>query len=491
MPKSDIPFGSEFSPERGIVLPELLGLLQAHIGDRDGFVRAVYERFWRVKANGTIRPPGEGKGKEATGDGLSFATNTLYALAAYGLVEIKRDDPKWLATTEVGRRLIEMRDDPPALYREFARHILVNLHGLDVIHTVKDMQAGGHSVSVPEIAEHLRQRGLYVPPSGTHLNSLRQWLNLVQLFADGWSVDQEKLDELLGVDEVTFEALAGLEPEQVAFALALARLNVDEYSSEKVRDYAADVYGVKFPVKSLPTAVLRPLGDAGLITYEKTTTGRGAKPFIVRPTELLRKEVTTPILEGLVRAVGRQYRRLIRMPLREILAEINLPARETHRRGLGLEALALYLTRIIGLEFVGWRVRAKETSYAEVDAIVEGTRLIFSRWQLSCFADVNLDEDEAATAIGRACLVRPDVLLIGAAGRASTSAWECVEAARCGSPVRIIMLDRDALKTAAGDPGHVLSAIALQAPEALCRRRHAPSKRKGAGSVGTAAFALG
>lgn len=471
MPKSDIPFGSEFSPERGIVLPELLGLLQARVGDRDGFVRAVYERFWRVKANGTIRPAGEGKGKEATGDGLSFATNTLYALAAYGLVQIKRDDPNWLATTEVGHRLIELRDDPPALYREFARHILVNLHGLDVIHTVKDMQAGGHSISVPEIAEHLRQRGLYVPPSGTHLNSMRQWLNMVQLFAGGWSVDQEKLDELLGVDEMAFEALGALEPEQAAFALALARLNVDEYSSEKVRDYAADVYGVKFPVKSLPTAVLRPLGDAGLITYEKTTSGRGAKPFIVRPTELLRKEVTTPILEGLVRAVGRQYRRLIRMPLREILAEINLPARETHRRGLGLEALALYLTRIIGLEFVGWRVRATETSYAEVDAIVEGTRLIFSRWQIQCKHTRSVDEGDVAKEVGLAFRLKSNVIMVITTGRFSSGALSYAHDMMRDTSYQIILVNGRDLDVLKADPAQVTAILTRQARHAMDVKR--------------------
>ena len=59
-------------------------------GDRPGFIRAVYERFWSKKADGSARAAGEGKGKEATGDGLSFATNTLYAIAQYGLVEIGR-----------------------------------------------------------------------------------------------------------------------------------------------------------------------------------------------------------------------------------------------------------------------------------------------------------------------------------------------------------------------------------------------------------------
>lgn len=469
MPKSDIPFGSEFSPERGVVLYELLSILEQHDGDRPGFTRAVYERFWSKRADGSARAAGEGKGKEATGDGLSFATNTVYALAAYGLVEIgsTKAERELLKVTDEGRRLIALRAKPTELHRAFARHILINCHGLEVLQTVRDMQTGGHRVTVPDIAEHLKERGLYVPPGGTHLNSMQQWLALAGVIREGWAIDQAELDALLGIDEATLEVFAGLDEAQVAFARALARLNVDEYASNKVAEYAADVFGVKFPVKSLPNSILKPLEEAGLVTSEKTTSGRGAKPHTVRPTALLRKEVTDPILDALARSVGAKYRKLIRLPLADILRDLDLPIEETHKRGMALEALTLYLTRIIGLEFVGWRVQARETSYAEVDAVVEGSRLIFSRWQIRALACDCITADEAATAVGLTFSTRcPAVVVIGPRSIAeSARAYQYDINKTSGRQLAIITRH-----SIADSPGGVFAELASQCPAIVASR---------------------
>jgi hypothetical protein len=473
MPKSDIPFGSEFSPERGVVLSDLLGILEKFDGERPGFIRAVYERFWSKKADGSARAAGEGKGKEETGDGLSFATNTLYAVAQYGLVEIgsTKADRDLLKVTDEGRRLIALRGKPKDLHRAFARHVLIECHGLEVLQTVRDMQTGGHRVTVPDIAEHLKERGLYVPPGGTHLNSMRQWLALAGVIREGWTIDQAAMDALLGVDEVTLEVFAGLDEVQIAFARALARLNVDEYPSNKVAEYAADVFGVKFPVKSLPNSVLKPLEEAGLVTSEKTTAGRGAKPHTVRPTALLRKEVTEPILDALTRSVGVKYRKLIRLPLVDILRDLDLPIEETHKRGLALEALTLYLTRIIGLEFVGWRVQARETSYAEVDAVVEGSRLIFSRWQIQCKNTGTVNEGDVAKEVGLALRLKSNVVMVVSTGRFSRQAELYARDVMEDTNYHMILLNGADLKTLRDDPAAITGLLAREARNAMAIKR--------------------
>lgn len=472
MPKSDIPFGSEFSPERGVVLSDLLRILEQYEGDRSGFTRAVYERFWSKKSDGSTRVAGEGKGKEATGDGLSFATNTLYALAAYGLVETSpKTDRDLLNVTDDGRRLIAICDNPIELHRAFARHILINCHGLEVLRTVRDMQTGGHRVTVPDIAEHLKERGLYVPPGGTHLNSMRQWLALAGVIREGWSIDQAVTDTILGIDEATLEVFAGLDEAQVAFARALALLNVDEYASNKVAEYASDVFGVKFPVKSLPNSILKPLEEAGLVTSEKTTAGRGAKPHIVRPTTLLRKEVTAPILEAIVRSVGAKYRKLIRLPLVDILHDLDLPNEETHKRGLALEALTLYLTRIIGLDFVGWRVQARETSYAEVDAVVEGSRLIYSRWQIQCKNTGTVSEGDVAKEVGLALRLKSNVVMVVTTGRFSRQAELYARDVMLDTNYHIILLNGADLRTLRDSPAAITGLLAREARNAMAIKR--------------------
>lgn len=473
MPKSDIPFGSEFSPERGVVLSDLLAILESHEGDRPAFVRAVYERFWSTKRDGSKRAPGQGKGKEQTGDGLSFATNTLYALSGYKLVEIgsNKAEHKVLKITDAGRRLIALRKKPSDLHRAFARHILVECRGLEVLQTVRDMQTGGHNVTVPDIAQHLQERGIYVPAGGTHLNSMRQWLELAAVLRDGWNVDQAAMDKLVGIDEKTLEVFAGLDEVQIAFARGLARLNVAEYPSNKVAAYAADIFGVKFPVKSLPNSVLKPLELAGLVTSEKTTGGRGAKPHIVRPTELLRKEVIDAILESLINSVGATYRKLIRLPLAAILHDLNLPIHETHKRGLALEALSLYLTRLIGLEFVGWRVRAKETSYAEVDAVVEGSRLIFSRWQIQCKNTGVVNEGDVAKEVGLALRLKSNVVMVVSTGRFSRQAEVYARDVMEDTNYHMILLSGTDLKILRDDPAAITGLLAREARNAMLIKR--------------------
>jgi hypothetical protein len=48
MPKSDLPFGSEFSPNQ-IDLPTVLELIAQYPGDKDSFERAIKDTFFKDK----------------------------------------------------------------------------------------------------------------------------------------------------------------------------------------------------------------------------------------------------------------------------------------------------------------------------------------------------------------------------------------------------------------------------------------------------------
>ena len=77
----------------------------------------------------------------------------------------------------------------------------------------------------------------------------------------------------------------------------------------------------------------------------------------------------------------------------DLRAKIDLPAAEvkrllasdqTYERGLGLELLALKMILDIGLEPRAFRLRSRDTAYAEVDLTAEGKSLLFSRWNFQC-----------------------------------------------------------------------------------------------------------
>ena len=299
-----------------------------------------------------------------------------------------------------------------------------------------------------------------------------QWLRDAGILTDGWEIDQAQLDDILGIEEPTLEAFAELDAAQIAFARGLARLNVDEISSEKVREYAADIYGVEFPVKSLPKNVLEPLDKAGLITSEKTTGGRGAKPHIVRPTDLLKKEVTDPLLEGIAQSVrAAKYRKLIRLGLNQILDDMALPPKETHKRGLALEALALYLTRIIGLEFRGWRSVPSDRSY-EIDALVEGTRLIFSRWQIQCKNTSSVREGDVAKEIGLALRLKSNVILVVTTGTYTKSAKQYARDIMQDTNFNVILMDGKDLAALRDDPSLITRILRREAKRAMAIKQH-------------------
>tara|TARA_B100000678_G_scaffold247644_1_gene221061 strand:- start:563 stop:1132 length:570 start_codon:yes stop_codon:yes gene_type:complete len=69
-------------------------------------------------------------------------------------------------------------------------------------------------------------------------------------------------------------------------------------------------------------------------------------------------------------------------PREKVLELLN--SNSKNDRGVGLELLALRMLIDLGLEPRSFRLRAKETAYAELDLTAEGAHLTFSRWNIQC-----------------------------------------------------------------------------------------------------------
>lgn len=132
MARSDLPFGSEFSPAQ-IDLPVLLELAHGHGVDWRGFEDAVRDRYFAEHETSAYN-----RGK--------LANNTKLSLRAYGLIG-ERD----ATLTEVGAMLYGLRRDERALYGAFARHILKNRHGMNFVQCVLDMHAAGERIDLNKL----------------------------------------------------------------------------------------------------------------------------------------------------------------------------------------------------------------------------------------------------------------------------------------------------------------------------------------------------
>jgi site-specific DNA-methyltransferase (cytosine-N4-specific) len=300
---------------------------------------------------------------------------------------------------------------------------------------------------------------------------MRQWFELAGLVGRGkWEVDPSVLKHLLGqIDSVELEAFAQLTPEQKAFALAFARLNVDVAQSNKVASYASALYGVEFPEGGLPQSTLFALQDVGLITCEKTTSGQGAKPYLVRPTEKLKNEFLEPIFQAIEKSAGIQYRKLIRMPLSEILVGLENPSK--HEKGLALEALAFYVSRLIGLQFVKWRLRSAETGGAELDVIMESANLLFSRWQIQCKNSAHATLDDIAKEVGLAAIIKSNVIMIVTTGAIGKKAKDFAAEVMRETNHQVILLQKSHLKRLKVDPTEISDMLRSQSEDAMLLKR--------------------
>ncbi|MCZ2114924.1 MAG: restriction endonuclease [Anaerolineae bacterium] len=451
--KSDLPNSSQFSPIQ-TPLPELLLVVQANQPEREKIRDAIGKAFFTDRK-----------------DSLKLANNTILAMSEYGLLYKPREDQAHASLTEIGRTLAEfaVKGNLEELYGSFARHILLNLRGLDLLNCVEDLISAGQQPTKLLLVKELRRRGIYHPPNGTHANGMRQWLEQAGT-VNGWVPNTERIELLLGgISSAEIDLYAALTPTQRAFAKAFARLDQDVALSNKVAAYATQLYGVEFPEGGLPQSTLFALRDIGLIECEKTTSGQGAKPYIVRPTIKLRNEYLEPILNAVEQSVGSQYRTLIRMPFSQIL--VGLKSDSRHEKGLALEALAFYLGRLLMLDFVQWRLRSAQTGGAELDVIMENRNLVFSRWQIQCKNSNQATLEDIAREVGIAQVIKSNVILIITTGRIGAAAIRFAETVMRETNLYIALLNGQDLNRINSNPSDIMEILSQQAEGAMKLKR--------------------
>ena len=445
--KSDLPFGSEFSPSQ-IDLADALVLADAHGGDWNAFEGAVRSAWFE---------------RHATNDynRRKLANNTKLGMIAYGI--IGRD----ASLTEFGRELLAIRDDERNLYERLAKHILLNLHGMTLVGCIRDMEASGESVTLTTLREALGARGVHFPRGGKHPSMMRLWLAKAGVFVGSrWQVDPFRVEEILGIGVNEFAAFADLPPMQRAFLRALVNTGTAApQPANEIARLATATYGEKFPEKSLPKLVLNDLVAAGYITSQKTTGGRGAKPFLVAPTDKLIADVVDPLLEQLSRQTDPKLLRLLRRPLADILAELDDKNRFV--AGLALEALAFKIMRLLDMTYVATRLRASQTGGAEVDLIFESARLVFSRWQIQCKNTSHVSLDDVAKEVGLTHFLKSNAIVVVTTGEVGAEARRYANRIMADSNLAVVMLDGRDLTSISESPTRIVRAFEREARHAM------------------------
>jgi site-specific DNA-methyltransferase (cytosine-N4-specific) len=124
--------------------------------------------------------------------------------------------------------------------------------------------------------------------------------------------------------------------------------------------------------------------------------------------------------------------------------------------------------RLLDLEFKEWRIQSERTGGAEVDAIVEGARLIFSRWQVQAKNTATVDLEDVAKEVGLALpLLYSNVILMVTTGDFTADARSYAERVMRNSSLNIILLGGAELEQISQDPTDIVPILNSKAEHVM------------------------
>ena len=445
MEKSDLPFGSEFSPSQ-IKLVRVLELAKEHSNNIKAFEDAIRSTYFADN-------------KTSDDNKQKLAMNAKLGMIAYGLID------RNINLTEFGEHLYALRANEVQLYYDFARHILLNLHGVTLIQCIQDIQASGETVTLTVLREWLEQRGIHFPRGGKHPSMMRLWLEKAGIFVSDWVISENRLQQILGTTVKNVEVLASFTPAQQPFLKTLANMgSTGPYLSNDVEKLASNTYGIKFDEKAFARKILYPLEEAGYITLVRGD-GRGAKPSLISITEKLDKTLIMPLLAQIEMQVGAELAALQRQSLTDILEKMKVT--DTYIRGLALEALAFKLMRLIDLSYLYTRLRGSATGGAEVDLLFESDRLVYSRWQIQCKNTDRVSLDDVAKEVGLTHSLKSNVIVIVSTGNIGAEARKYANKVMQDSNLCIIMVDRTDIQSIEHNPSSIIEILNREAKRTM------------------------
>jgi len=436
---TDLPFGDAFSPAQLAIddgeeeLVVVLKLIDKYEGQPDAFDRAVQEQLFASPDR---------------------AENVRFGVGPSGYKIVDED----FYFTELGEELRDFCDDTEALYERFAQHILQNLHGLKGIEIVEDLEAQGKQTTNENVKQEFRnQYDFHINETSNHWSQMRAWLSKADIVNTGthhYDIDRTRLEEILGIGTEDILELDGLNDQQQAFLRALALINPNgRIKNSVVKQIAEEAYDVDIEQSGISRRTLNPLEEAGYIKWEHVD----GKANWVEPTSKFEAEVLKPILDDLAQRAG-VPRHVLRLSFEELLEDLD--AESTHDKGVALETLAVKLGRLLGLTFVGWRVRGRKTGGSEVDVVMDEVGELFNRVQIQCKNTQNqLQTKHIAREVGISRMLQTNTILMVARNGLSADARQFANRVMRHENIAIMVLTGEDLEELDTNTTHLLHVL--------------------------------
>lgn len=437
--KPRLPAANEFTPGQlggGNSLFEALQIVDQG-GSRDEIVESIRQRWFTASA-ATRQLKAEQLEQQR-----KRAGNVVAGMRQYGLLGSSVTVPE---LSELGVELLASIGDRDGAYRRFARYLLRERHGIELLRVAQDLKARDGSVSKGSVDAELLARGYAVPTNSSNSGKLRQWLEQAHLVDAKWNVDVALLSELAGIDQADLTSWRSLTLEQQDVVIALrirAEGNRTPIPSPELLELLRQ-RGVNFNSGQVKKTIYDPLVRGGWIEQTLLKGGRGGKGGLIAilPKGL---DIDLELVEGL--SLGQlppELQSELSLPLGKILTDLD--SGSTYDKGIALELLSLRLATDSGLLPVELRQRGVTTGGAEVDLVAEGAHLHFSRWLFQCKnQSSNVGLAVLAKELGMATLLRAQVVVIVTTGRFARTVLEYAKQASETTAIQVVLLDRDSL----------------------------------------------
>jgi len=457
-----VPFTQKFTPEQ-TPLSELLSVLSQTADSSKNLKSALASAFFKEKA-----------------DPEKLAGNTLISLKVYDIIDKDNN------LTAFGSELIDEKDAIDRAYEKLAKHILFEMHGVEILETLREMKKAGLAIQLTTLPGELEKRGFKVKNNSSDLSGLFGWLRQAGLL-ENYDINESVYERLIGAKVETIETLLHLDQGQIGFLRAMVAMNVTDWTPyNDICRYAENLLAgeIQYNWKSIVNEVLKPLQENAFIEIRKkekvdqtTPEGRGGKTSDIKPASKFFTQVAEPILAALYAQAGFTEIRDIRSkPLEEIIQEAR-QTKDTYKKGVALELLAIRLCQMLGLDFVKWRETDESVTVGgEVDDMLHSARLIYSRWQVVCLAS-DISAETIAIEVGMNAVTLANVILVVGTGNASKNAIEYRNRIVASSNLNIIILEGKHLDAIIKDKTALLTIFNAQAKNAMNNKPDYSSSR--------------
>jgi hypothetical protein len=429
MSESKLPNMNEFSPGVGVDLAVLLRVVNDTPGDR------AKQKVLIATSTAKIAATQDATQREAR------ANNVLIGMSQCGLFDLDKS-----RLTGLGAELHALPTDDER-HAAFAKHLLVNCHGDDLIDVVQMIRDRGETVTNQAIRDELRSRGFSVTENSGDASKIRMWLEKAGIADSNWTINDATLTGIIGVTSDALASWRARSRAERAFLEQLRRLDGDAddwISVRQVKALCEEQYGrAVFPEGRLRESVLDPLAQEGWIEAQGKGDGRGGDSGKVRATEKL-LAVRLPVHVDGSTGIPQDLRKHLSRPLDGIFQD--LQSNDTYVKGLALELLSLRLIRDVGLFPVAFRLRSVKTNGAEVDLVADGVHLHYSRWLFQCKNTRTVHVHDIAKEVGMAVVLKAQVIVLVTTGRFARTVVEYAKGLAESSALQAVLIDHEMLQ---------------------------------------------